>query len=137
MKSRMLLPCGVDQPLAPHGHGDAVGAGELQRLGHQVVVGVLAGADDQPAGRTCACRSVSAVLRLCMRPVDPLHRTSSSAHQRHDFHAIPVAQHVLGVPAPRHQFQIDLDGHVGAAAAPTRASSAATVVPSARPAVGR
>ena len=49
MKSSRLFPCGVDQPLAPHGDGDAVGAGALERLAHQLVVGVLAGADDQPA----------------------------------------------------------------------------------------
>ena len=40
----------VDQPLAADGDGDALGAAALERFAHQLVVGVLAGADDQPAG---------------------------------------------------------------------------------------
>ena len=40
----------VDEPLAAHGDGDALGAAALERLAHQLVVGVLAGADDQAAG---------------------------------------------------------------------------------------
>ena len=41
---------GVDQPLAAHGDRDALGAAALQRFAHELVIGVLAGADDQAAG---------------------------------------------------------------------------------------
>ena len=51
MKSSRFLPCGVDQPLAADGHGDALAARDVQRLAHLLVAGVLAGADDQPAGK--------------------------------------------------------------------------------------
>ena len=58
MKSSMLLPGGVDQPLAAHGHGDAVGAASASSdFAHQLVAGVLAGADDQPAGERVAAES--------------------------------------------------------------------------------
>ena len=65
---------GVDQPLAAHGDGDALGAAALERLAHQLVVGVLAGADDQPAGeavRADAKRGVigvgtTLVARFCL-----------------------------------------------------------------------
>ena len=46
-----VLPTRVDEPLAAHGHGNAVGSRAGQRVGHQFVAGILAGADDQPAGQ--------------------------------------------------------------------------------------
>ena len=39
----------VEQPLAADRHGNAIGARERERLGHQFVAGVFAGADDQAA----------------------------------------------------------------------------------------
>ena len=39
----------IDEPLAADGDGDHLGAGRVERLGHDLVALVLAGADDQPA----------------------------------------------------------------------------------------
>ena len=47
---QQVLALGVDQPLAADRHGDALGARDVQRLAHRLVAGVLARADDQPAG---------------------------------------------------------------------------------------
>ena len=54
-----VVALGVDQPLAAHGHRDALGAGHLQRLAHLRVVGVLAGADDQPAAKAVSADSAA------------------------------------------------------------------------------
>ena len=44
-----IFSLGVDQSLTAHGHGDALGPGGVECLGHALVGGVFAGANDQPA----------------------------------------------------------------------------------------
>ncbi len=115
---QQVLALGVDQPLAADRHGDALRARDVQRLGHALVGGVLAGADDQPAGKRVGADPQfirhDAILALPKGTVpfssnenwdSPL----SSAHQGDDFQAVAFGQSVLGVALPGDQFAIDFD----------------------------
>ena len=101
-----VLPLGVDQPLAAHRHGDAVGARQNERLGHQLVVGVFSGADDQPAGER---------MRADLELVGQLQVRSqglSSSDKGHHFQPIARPQLPRVVLGPGNQLEVHFDRHV-------------------------
>ena len=112
MKSSRLLPAASIEPLAADGDGDALGAAAGERLAHRLVVGVLAGADDQPAGKGVGAdlQNVGRCRFDCHALPNLLAAKSSAADQRDDFQAVASSKHSVRVPGPRHQLQIHFDG---------------------------